>query len=125
MIEDCGKLVPKDKNQCVLIPLKEYNALTKAVNEKTRPDIWISWGYYRHYGAYSFDVGGDIKLSISLRKQIKNIADIINSRVIKATNKVEGMQEETVNKAIDDTIDRFTNLPWYKRLWFNPKYIQK
>lgn len=24
-----------------------------------------------------------------------------------------------------DLIEKFQKLPWYKRLWFNPKYIQK
>lgn len=114
-----------EANKCVLIPVRELAELEDKAKKAESADIVISWGYYRYEGNYRFDVGGKLVLSHSLRTKIRKIVTLIDNEVEKKLKKADKIIEERKKEIIDDTIDKFIKLPWYKRLWFNPKYLQQ
>lgn len=112
-------------NKCVLIPIRELAELEDKAKKAKSADIVISWGYYRYNRGYSFDVGGDLVLSSSLYEKVRRIANLIDDAAEKKLRKADEIMKEREEEIIQDTVDKFTALPWYKRLWFNPKYLQE
>lgn len=120
MIENTKELKTKE---CVLIPKEEYDTLKKELNIlKNKEDIVIYWGYFYYNDDFDLKVEGRITLSDNLYYKIRRITESIYSKVEEEMLKDKAKFEEDVRT---DLIEKFQKLPWYKRLWFNPKYIQK
>lgn len=112
-------------NKCAIVPVRELAELEEKAKKAKSADIVISWGYYRYYRCYSFDVGGDLVLSSSLYEKVRRIANLINDVVEKELERADEITECREKRIIQDTVNKFTSLPWYKRPWFNPKYLQE
>lgn len=111
-----------EANKCVLVPIKEFIELEDKAKKAESADIVISWGYYR---GYSFNVNGNLVLSSSLYEKIRRIANLIDDAVEEKLKKADRIMEERKEEIIQNTVDEFLELPWYKRLWFNPKYLKQ
>ena len=119
-----------ENKECVIIPLKEYNALKERVKELKRdhPDISIEWGYSHERYGYFYSSRGKLILSEGLNAQIRRICALINEEMSakidereKKLHEKSKMIERNIKEYI---IDKISCLPWYKRLWFKPKYIK-
>ena len=66
-----------ENKACVIIPLKEYNALKERIKELERdhPDIDIEWGYSHERYGYFYSNRGKLILSEGLHSQISGIKD--------------------------------------------------
>ena len=119
-----------ENKACVIIPLKEYNALKERIKELERdhPDIDIEWGYSHERYGYFYSDRGRLVLSEGLHSQIGRICALTNKEVSAEMNEREGKlcrkPEMTKRNIKLDIIDGISCLPWYKRLWFKPEYIK-
>lgn len=119
-----------ENKACVIIPLKEYNALKERIKELERDplDISIEWGYSHERYGYFYSNRGKLILSEGLHSQIRRICALINKEVsAKMDEREENLckKSEMIKRNIKlDIIDGISCLPWYKRLWFKPEYIK-
>ena len=111
-----------EDNKCILLKIGEYEDLLYKANadKSNEVKIIISLDKGRLYGVsteYTINYKGNIELSDNIQKQIRNITHIINDNL---DSKIREFTQKGKNLAIED----FTNLPWYKRLFFDKKYIK-
>lgn len=119
-----------ENKACVIIPLKEYNALKERIKELERdhPDVVIEWGYSHERYGYFYSNKGKLLLSEGLYSQIRRICALINKGMsTKMDEREEKLHEksEIIERNMKEYItDKISCLPWYKRLWFKPEYIK-
>lgn len=119
------------KEDCVIIPIKEYEALKNEIKELKKeniPDISIEWGYSHNRYEYCYSNRGKLTLSEGLYNQIRRICALINKemndKMLDKEKRFYQTREIITENVKGDVLYEVQHLPWYKRLWFKPEYIK-
>lgn len=112
-------------NKCIILTKKEYNALKE---EAKRKELYIYWRCNIDGAVSSYSVGGGMEVSSPLYHKIFEITNYITTTVKDRVKK----EEEVLRKhakvlstnELRQLVADFSNLPWYKRLFFKTKYIK-
>ena len=104
---------------------KEYNALQEEVKRK---ELYIYWRCDIDGVISSYSVAGEMEVSSPLYYKIFEITNYITTTVKDRVKK----EEEVLRKhakvlstnELRELVADFSNLPWYKRLFFKTKYIK-
>jgi len=116
----------KVNENCILLKRNEYDKLVEKANSCKPNEIIINWNWYKGYGYVggfdaNLNVSGNVELSNKIFRQLRNICNIIKLEY--DTKIVENYNTIKKNAKID-VLENFSSLPWYKRLFFNEKYIK-
>jgi len=108
------------EKEFVILKQKEYNDLLKQAKENKPKMIRIEWNYYGREEIFSESfIFGE-----KLKDQIKRIHSHFDSYFEK--NYIRIMNEgKAASKCVErkELLAEFEKLPWYKRLFFNKKYL--
>lgn len=131
----------KNDAGCVILNNKEYEDLLKMANEPKQKEIKISYTYdykyvngWGNYYLFNADIKeiGEIKISEDIKRQIVDICDLLKKKLNKKYDEFVVDNEErknefkidVINYTTEDLVTKFEKLPWYKRLFFNQKFIK-
>jgi len=109
-----------NNDKCIILKRKEYDELLEKANSKKPDYIEINLGSGYFYNSINLNISENLELSTKLRNQILNILKLHKNNLIKIIN-------DNNNKILKEEnyfISLFEKLPWYKRLFFNEKYIK-
>ena len=105
----------KTENGCVLLKQKEYDELLKKSTENRAKEIKVTWAYS------NLGIMGDFMLADGLYNQIRNI--LLRVESLHVQERSDGAIRQRILTENYMKV-KFSELPWYKRLFFKDKYIQ-
>jgi hypothetical protein len=106
-------------DKCILLKKKEYDELIEKANSKKPDYIKLDLGGFFYNGG-NINVSENLELSTKLKNQILNILKLYRNKL----NKIINDNNNKILKEENYFISLFEKLPWYKRLFFNKKYIK-
>jgi hypothetical protein len=113
--------IEKLEGKCVVLKQKEYDDLVIRSKENRAKEIIVKYTYNlleRSYCSYRID--GDFELKGKLGSQIFNICKKISE---KTQNHIDISNDKVRTDTKKYVIKEFSELPWYKRLFFKSEYI--
>jgi len=114
----------KEIDKCVLLKRKEYRELCDKADANKPDNVEINIYFSKDF-LYTDKINiiykGNIDVSNNIKAQIYKIINLLNDELkSKAINFINNGKILGEN----NTIESFKNLPWYKRLFFDKKYLK-